>query len=425
MNKMVDTGIPWLGSINEKFQIKKLKYIADILDQFRKPITADKRNQNAEILYDYYGASGAIDKIDGYTIDDHVMLIGEDGANLRMRNLPLMYEVNGKAWINNHAHILKPKNGTDFYYLFYALESIDINPYVTGSAQPKLNQENLKEIVIPFPPFDEQKKIADFLDEKCGEIDSIRADVQRQIELLNDYKKSVITEAVTKGLNPKAKLKDSGIEWVRKIPEKWNVIRLKHASWLKGRIGWQGLRSEEFMDEGPYLITGTDFKDGHINWETCVHISEQRFNQDKAIQIKEDDLLITKDGTIGKLAIVKNCPEKVSLNSGVFIIRNNGKYKYIDKYMYYVLQSEEFTLWFDLSNAGNSTIKHLNQEGFYNFAFAYPPLSEQKEIADYLDEKCSEIDAVVADKQKQLETLDEYKKSLIFEYVTGKKEVLA
>ena len=91
--------------------------------------------------------------------------------------------------------------------------------------------------------------------------------------------------------------------------------------------------------------------------------------------------------------------------------------------MYYVLQSEQFNLWFDLSNAGNSTIKHLNQENFYNFAFTYPPLSEQKAIADYLDEKCSAIDATIADKQKQLETLDEYKKSLIFEYVTGKKEV--
>ena len=147
-----------------------------------------------------------IDKIDGYTIDDHVMLIGEDGANLRLRNLPLMYEVNGKAWINNHAHILKPKDGTDFYFLFYALESIDINPYVTGSAQPKLNQENLREIPVPFPPIAEQKRIADFLDEKCGEIDSIRSDVQREIEILNDYKKSVITETVTKGLNPKAKL---------------------------------------------------------------------------------------------------------------------------------------------------------------------------------------------------------------------------
>lgn len=99
----------------------------------------------------YYGASGAIDKIDGYTIDDHVLLIGEDGANLKMRNSPLVYEVNGKAWINNHAHILKPKTNTHFYFLNYVLESIDLNPYITGSAQPKLSQENLKNIWLPLP----------------------------------------------------------------------------------------------------------------------------------------------------------------------------------------------------------------------------------------------------------------------------------
>ena len=109
MREMKDSGIPCIGEVAEEFRVLRLKNVAEILDQFRKPITADQRNQDADVLYDYYGASGVIDKIDGYTIDDHVMLIGEDGANLRMRNLPLMYEVNGKAWINNHAHILKPK----------------------------------------------------------------------------------------------------------------------------------------------------------------------------------------------------------------------------------------------------------------------------------------------------------------------------
>lgn len=214
------------------------------------------------------------------------------------------------------------------------------------------------------------------------------------------------------------KMKDSGIEWIGKIPDTWNVIRLKNASWLKGRIGWQGLRAEEFTDEGPFLITGTDFKNGYVNWNTCVHISEQRFNQDLAIQIKENDLLITKDGTIGKLAIAKNCPKKVSLNSGVFIIRNTGKYKYDDKFMYYLLQSREFTLWFDLSNAGNSTICHLNQEKFYNFKFAYPSLPEQKKIADFLDGKCADIDQIRADVEKQIEILTDYKKSVITEAVT-------
>ena len=192
-----DSGIEWIGDIAADFDLQKLKYLTDILDQFRSPITADQRNQNAEVLYDYYGASGAIDKIDGYTIDDHVMLIGEDGANLRMRNLPLMYEVNGKAWINNHAHILKPKESTHFYYLFYALESIDINPYITGSAQPKLSQENLKNIWLPVPSYEEQAEIANYLQVKIPEMDALIAKKNAFVEALKNYKHSIIYEYVT------------------------------------------------------------------------------------------------------------------------------------------------------------------------------------------------------------------------------------
>lgn len=214
------------------------------------------------------------------------------------------------------------------------------------------------------------------------------------------------------------KMKNSGIEWIGEIPEDWSVIRLKHSAWLKGRIGWQGLRSDEFKEEGPYLITGTDFDNGIVNWNTCVHITESRFREAPEIHIHEDDLLITKDGTIGKTAIAKNCPEKVSLNSGVFIVRNTGKYKYVSKFLYYIIQSNEFTLWFDLGNVGNSTIKHLNQEMFYNFQFALPPLETQKRIADFLDAKCGKIDGLKNDIQKQIETLEHYKKSVITEAVT-------
>ena len=194
---MKDSGIDWIGLIAEDFKVMKLKYVLDILDQFRSPITADQRNQNAEILYDYYGASGAIDKIDGYTIDDHVMLIGEDGVNLKMRNLPLMYEVNGKAWINNHAHILKPKQGMDFYYLFYTLESLDINPYITGSAQPKLSQDNLKNMWIPIPKYEEQKEISEYLKQVIAHYDEFIEKKKAFLSEMESYKKSLIFEYVT------------------------------------------------------------------------------------------------------------------------------------------------------------------------------------------------------------------------------------
>ena len=194
---MKDSGIEWIGEISQDFEVVKLKWLCDVLDQFRSPVTADKRNQNADVLYDYYGASGAIDKIDGYTIDDHVMLIGEDGANLRMRNLPIMYEINGKAWVNNHAHILKPKAGVDFYFIFYALEALDLNYYITGSAQPKLSQDNLRNIWVPITDFTGQKRIAAYISNVCDEFDCLIAKKQQYLTEIETYKKSLIYEYVT------------------------------------------------------------------------------------------------------------------------------------------------------------------------------------------------------------------------------------
>ncbi len=228
MRQMKDSGIEWIGDIPQEWNLKRLKFLADNLDSYRQAVTANQRNQEAEVLYDYYGASGAIDKIDGYTIDDHVMLIGEDGANLLLRNLPLMYEVNGKAWINNHAHILKPKQIIDFYYLFYTLESSDIRPFITGSAQPKLNQEKMNNIPLPYPPLPEQQAIAAYLDRKCSEIDALVTDIQNEIETLGEYKRSVISEAVTKGLDPDVEMKDSGVEWVGEIPADWKMRKARY-----------------------------------------------------------------------------------------------------------------------------------------------------------------------------------------------------
>ena len=214
------------------------------------------------------------------------------------------------------------------------------------------------------------------------------------------------------------KMKDSGIEWIGEIPSEWGTIKVKYTSWLKGRIGWDGLTSNEYIEDGPYLITGVNFKNGKIDWNSCVHISQERFDEDADIHIKENDLLITKDGTIGKVAIAEDCPECVSLNSGVLLIRNNCDFKYFAKYFYYVLLSDVFWRWYTLSQTGQSTIKHLYQEQFSNFEFSYPPLPEQRRIADYLDRKCAEIDRVVAETEKTIEEYKVLKQSIITEAVT-------
>ena len=151
---------------------------------------------------------------------------------------------------------------------------------------------------------------------------------------------------------------------------------------LRARIGWQGLRAEEFTDYGPYLVTGTDFRNGRIDWDNCYHVDEHRYKQDIGIQLKEHDLLITKDGTIGKTAVVQDCPEKVTLNSGVFVVRAINA-NVVPEFLYYVLNSHQFELFMRNILTG-STIKHLNQEHFYKFSFEAPDAPKQSKIAEVL-----------------------------------------
>ena len=192
---MKNSGIDWIGEIPEHWEIIKIGFIFDNLDYLRRPISAEQRERNNP-QYNYYGASGIIDKIDHYNVDDKVLLIGEDGANLVMRNLPLVYKAEGKFWVNNHAHILKPKSD-DYNYMAFALEAANYRNYITGSAQPKLSQENLQAVKLPVPPIEEQCQIASHLDTKCSEIDALIAIKQQKIAELKEYKKSVIYEYVT------------------------------------------------------------------------------------------------------------------------------------------------------------------------------------------------------------------------------------
>ena len=211
-------------------------------------------------------------------------------------------------------------------------------------------------------------------------------------------------------------MKDSGVRWIGTIPENWNTKRIKYVANLKGRIGWQGLTSEEYQDEGAFLITGVDFLDGGIDWENCVHVPMKRWEEAKDIQIEEGDLLITKDGTVGKVAIVKDMPGETSLNSGVLRIMPIEGYS--RRFLYWVIQSEEFWNWFNYKNAGNSTIIHLYQGDFAEFLYAFPDYAEQEAIADYLDKHCAKLDSIISDLEQQIETLQKYKKSLITEAVT-------
>ena len=194
--EMKDSGIMWIGKIPAHWGIGRVKNCFVNHDEWREPISAENR-ENKLKLYDYYGASGPIDKIDFFNVDDTVLLIGEDGANLRMRNLPLVYKASGKFWVNNHAHILKVKEPNSYDFMAYLLEAGDYNEYITGSAQPKLSQFNLMRYPIPLVPPREQKEIETYLNRRCSKIDEIIEEKKALISDLESYKKSLIFEVVT------------------------------------------------------------------------------------------------------------------------------------------------------------------------------------------------------------------------------------
>ena len=194
--EMKDSGVEWIGLCPKHWVVSRIKNECSNLDNLREPVSADNR-ENKLGLYDYYGASGVIDKIDYYNVDDVVLLIGEDGANLRMRNLPLVYRASGKFWVNNHAHILKINERNDYEYMAYMLEAGDYSDYITGSAQPKLSQFNLMRFPIVHPPLNEQIVISQYLVDRIPQIDSLIAEKESLINDLEAYKKSLIYEVVT------------------------------------------------------------------------------------------------------------------------------------------------------------------------------------------------------------------------------------
>lgn len=212
------------------------------------------------------------------------------------------------------------------------------------------------------------------------------------------------------------KMKPSGIDWIGDVPENWYMIKLKYFSYLKGRIGWQGLTADEFIDEGPYLITGTDFENGRIQFDRSYHISDERYNEAPEIQLKEGDLLVTKDGTVGKMAYVDMLPDKASLNSHLLLIRPLEN-KFDNRFLFWLMSSSVFNGYTEYAQDG-TVMASLSQEKIGNFIAYFPEITEQQAIADFLDKECAKIDSIAADLEKQIALLQQYKKSLITETVT-------
>lgn len=320
--------------------------------------------------------------------------------------------------------ILKPYSHVCYYkYLYYILNSEGLIKYVsllgTNNTQINVGMRALEKAIVPKPSLIEQKKIANYLDKVCGEVDELVALQEQMIEELKAYKQSVITETVTKGLNPNAPMRDSGIDWIGEIPEHWDVKKIKYLSnVVRGGSPRPAGDTRYYEGDIPFMKVADITKDENIYVNSCEYtIKEAGLPHTRTVL--PGTLLLTNSGAT--LGVPKINTFKTTFNDGIAAFLN------IDKeldviFAYYSLKAR--TKHFLESASLGIGQPNLNTDIIGNTPFLLPPLSEQQAIASYLDTKCSEIDSLIALKQQKIEELKDYKKSVIYEYVTGKKEVV-
>lgn len=428
---MKNSGIEWVGDIPDDWNIIKIKYVLQERVENNSPI----RTKNILSLTAQQGVVPIAEKTGGGNKPK------EDYSDYRLAYpgdivMNSMNILSGSVGLSKYFgcvspvyYMLRPRDKNfDVRFFNYIFQSTVFQKSLYGlgngilmkeSGNGKLNTIRMRipmdkfgSLYIPVAPVEEQERIAEFLDKKCGEIDGLIADIKTQVQTLEQYKRSVITEAVTKGLNPSAQMKDSGAGWMPFVPAHWLVEKIKYHLRIRGQKN-MGDRQVLSLYRG-YGVVPKDSRDDNHN-VTSEDTSTYRF-------VRVGDFVVNKMKTWQGSVAVSQYEGIVSPAYYVYEFTDNLFNK---RYFHYLLRNKTYTTEFMRLSGGIRVGQwDLPAEAFENTVVLIPPTVEQKEIADYLDNKCAQIEELIFAKQSQIETLESYKKSLIYEYVTGKKEVV-
>lgn len=404
-----DSGVKWIGEIPGHWKIVRLKFVTENLDYLREPISAELRERKNP-QYDYYGASGIIDKIDHYNVDDKVLLIGEDGANLLMRNLPLVYRAEGKFWVNNHAHILKTRLN-DYSFFAHLLESQDYTLFVTGTAQPKLSQFNLGNVPLPISPINEQKIMGKYLDSKVAKIDEYISIAEKKIAALEELKQTIIAEAVTRGIHKDVPMKDSGVKWIGMIPEHWKMNSLRSYVKLYSEKNHPEKQLLSVTREMGVIVRNTESKEENHNF-IPDDLSGYKL-------VRKGDFVINKmKSWQGSYGVSKY---EGIVSPAYYVCKL--KFPYND-FFSIAIRCKSYVPFFTQYSKGIRVDQwDLSPIALKNIPFMEPPITEQQEIVTYIEAKAAKIDQLCQAERSQIEKLKEYKQRLISDVVTGKVKV--
>ena len=405
--EMKDSGVKYIGLIPRTWKIVQLKYCTDCLDGKRIPIDASLRKSG---IYPYWGAGKIMDYVDDYIFDERLVLLGEDGAPFFDDFRPVSHLIDGKVWVNNHIHVLRTKDNVVDSYLVHALNSVDYHEYINGSILNKLTQSNMNRIKIPLPSYREQQAIADYLDNICSKIDEIIAEAKASIDEYKELKQSVIFEAVTKGLDKNVEMKQCSVNWLDEIPSTWESIRLKYLlTEINNRSETgteQPLSVSQVMGVVPsYMIAVAN--------PTASYVGQKI--------VEPNDIVFNKLKAHLGVFFMSKYHGLVSPDYAVY--RTNDKV--IPKYLEYLFHTSACISEFKKYISGVAEgLMRLYTSDLFNIRICLPKVDEQIKIVEYVENKVELFDSLIAEKESLINDLEAYKKSLIYEVVTGKRRVV-
>lgn len=402
---MKDSGIEWIGEIPEGWEVVPVKRLCTM--QAGKNLTSEQIAP--EGTYPVYGGNGIRGFFSDYNCDGQFLTVGRQGALCGN-----VHKISGKVWATEHAVITTPSSYTILDFLYFLLIGMDLNQYVSSTAaQPGLAVGTLLNLKTCYPCSTlEQTQISNYLNAKCSEIDVMLSKTRSSIEEYKKLKQAVITQAVTKGVRGEREMKDSGVEWIGEIPKEWDILNLvAHTSMLTpmrdrpenldGPIPW--IRIEDF--DGKYISSS----------KASLGVFKETVRSMNLKIYPVGTILCTSSCIMGKCAIVSR--ELVSNQRFIGIIPDQNT---CENFLYYLMLSNSERMNYLATGALQA---NLSRSSFEHLKVQFPSYQEQKEISDYLDTKCAEIDKLIAKKEQLVKELESYKKSLIYEVVTGKREV--
>ena len=427
-----DSGIEWIGQIPEHWEAKRIKLFSPVKrGASPRPIDDQKYfDENGEYAWVRIADVTASDRY----LTDTTQKLSELGASLSVKRdsgdffLSIAGSV-GKPMITkikcciHDGFVYFPKltiNPEFLYYIFQTgLPYLGLGKLGT---QLNLNTETVGNIFIPIPSDEEIEIITNYLDHKTAQIDTLIAKKEQFISLLQEERTAIINQAVTKGLDPTVKMKDSGIEWLGEIPEHWEVKKLKLLANIQGRIGFKGYTVGDLVSEGEGALTlGAKHinKFNQLNLSNPEFISWEKYYESPEIMVQIGDIILTQRGTLGKVVLVTEDIGKATINPSMVIL---SKLQANDYFLYYFFNSDYFKSWIDLTNTATA-VPMISQGQLGNLKLVLPNMNEQNQIVNSIQESIKKIDDIIVKAEQEIELLKEYKTALISEVVTGKVDV--